>query len=301
MVICKILRIETPCISYKDKFKMRKIKASQISELVEMLSIEACCVLPDDINFGFKSSLKTEQSFLGKEIIETLIQNAQIAKAERNPICQDTGMTVVFVTMGQDVHIFGGFIEDAINEGVRNGYEKGYLRKSVVGDPLERINTNDNTPAIIHYEIVPGTEFNIVVAPKGFGSENKSGLKMLTPSDGVEGVKRFVLDTISSAGGNPCPPIIVGIGIGGTMERAAYLSKKALLAPVGSVNENETLASLEKELLEEINKLGIGPGGFGGTTTALGVNILMNATHIAGLPVAVNIGCHATRHAEGRL
>ena len=280
---------------------MREIKASLISELVEELCIEACCVLPDDINSSFKSSLLTEQSPLGKEILQTLIQNAQIAKDERSPICQDTGMTVVFITMGQDVHITGGFIEDAINEGVRNGYEKGYLRKSVVNDPIERVNTNDNTPAIIHYEIVPGNDFHIVVAPKGFGSENKSALKMLTPSDGVQGIKKFVLDTISLAGGNPCPPIIVGIGIGGTMERAAYLSKKALLLPVSNVNENKTLEALEEELLTEINQLGIGPVGFGGTTTALAVNILTYATHIAGLPVSVNIGCHATRHAEGKL
>ena len=280
---------------------MREIKALDIAELVEHLCIEACCVLTDDIKLSFKSSLLTEQSPLGKEVLATLIENAEIAKEERNPICQDTGMTVVFVTMGQDVRITGGFIEDAINEGVRNGYEKGYLRKSVVSDPIDRVNTNDNTPAIIHYELVPGTDFNIVVAPKGFGSENKSGLKMLTPSDGVEGIKKFVLDTISSAGGNPCPPIIVGVGIGGTMERAAYLSKKALLTSVDAVNESEKLAALEKELLDEINKLGIGPAGFGGTTTALAVNILTNATHIAGLPVSVNIGCHATRHAEGKL
>ncbi len=280
---------------------MREIKASQIALLVEQLCIEACCVITDDIESGFKSSLQTEQSPLGREILATLIQNAQIAKEEKNPICQDTGLTVVFVTMGQDVHIVDGFVEDAINEGVRNGYRKGYLRMSVVNCPIERVNTKDNTPAIIHYEVVPGSEFNIVVAPKGFGSENKSGLKMLTPSDGVEGIKKFVLDTISSAGGNPCPPIIVGVGIGGTMERAAYLSKKALLTTVGSVNENKTLATLEEELLEEINKLGIGPAGFGGTTTALAVNVLTNATHIAGLPVSVNIGCHATRHAEGKL
>ena len=280
---------------------MREIKALDIAELVEHLCIEACCVITDDIKSGFKSSLLTEKSPLGKEVLATLIENAEIAKEERNPICQDTGMTVVFVTMGQDVRITGGFIEDAINEGVRNGYEKGYLRKSVVSDPIDRINTNDNTPAIIHYELVPGTDFNIVVAPKGFGSENKSGLKMLTPSDGVEGIKKFVIDTISSAGGNPCPPIIVGVGIGGTMERAAYLSKKALLTSVDAVNENVKLAALEKELLDEINKLGIGPAGFGGTTTALAVNILTNATHIAGLPVSVNIGCHATRHAEGKL
>ena len=280
---------------------MREIKAPLITQLVEELCIEACCVLPDDITNSFKSSLQTEKSPLGKEILQTLIKNAAIAKDERNPICQDTGMTVVFVTMGQDIHIVDGFIEDAINEGVRRGYQKGYLRKSVVGDPIDRVNTKDNTPAIIHYEIVPGTEFNIVIAPKGFGSENKSGLKMLTPSEGVGGIKKFVIDTISTAGGNPCPPIIVGIGIGGTMERAAYLSKKALLKPVGSVNENKIIAALEKELLNEINQLGIGPAGFGGTTTALAVNILTNATHIAGLPVSVNIGCHATRHAEGKL
>ena len=280
---------------------MREIKATQIAELVEKLCIEACCVLTDDIKSSFKSSLQTEQSPLGREILETLIENAQIAKEERSPICQDTGLTVVFVTIGQDVHIVDGFIEDAINEGVRNGYEKGYLRKSVVNCPIERKNTNDNTPAIIHYELVPGSDFNIIIAPKGFGSENKSALKMLTPSDGVAGIKKFVIDTISAAGGNPCPPIIVGVGIGGTMERAAYLSKKALLTTVGSTNENETLATLEKELLEEINKLGIGPAGFGGTTTALAVNVLTNATHIAGLPVSVNIGCHATRHAEGKL
>ena len=280
---------------------MREIKATQIAELVEKLCIEACCVLTDDIKSSFKSSLQTEQSPLGREILETLIENAQIAREERSPICQDTGLTVVFVTMGQDVHIVDGFIEDAINEGVRNGYEKGYLRKSVVNCPIERKNTNDNTPAIINYELVPGHDFNIIVAPKGFGSENKSALKMLTPSDGVAGIKKFVIDTISAAGGNPCPPIIVGVGIGGTMERAAYLSKKALLTTVGSVNENKTLATLEEELLEEINKLGIGPAGFGGTTTALAVNVLTNATHIAGLPVSVNIGCHATRHAEGKL
>ena len=280
---------------------MREIKATQIAELVEKLCIEACCVLTDDIKSSFKSSLQTEQSPLGRDILETLIENAQIAKEERSPICQDTGLTVVFVTIGQDVHIVDGFIEDAINEGVRNGYEKGYLRKSVVNCPIERKNTNDNTPAIIHYELVPGSDFNIIIAPKGFGSENKSALKMLTPSDGVAGIKKFVIDTISAAGGNPCPPIIVGVGIGGTMERAAYLSKKALLTTVGSANENETLATLEKELLEEINKLGIGPAGFGGTTTALAVNVLTNATHIAGLPVSVNIGCHATRHAEGKL
>lgn len=280
---------------------MKQVKTADITALVEQLCIEACCVITEDINNKFKSCLQTETSSLGKEILGTLIENARIAREERSPMCQDTGMTVVFVRMGQNVQIAGGFIEDAINQGVRQGYEKGYLRKSVVKDPIHRENTKDNTPAVIHYEIVPDDVFHITVSPKGFGSENKSALKMLTPSEGVEGVKRFVLDTVSAAGGNPCPPIIVGVGIGGTMERAALLSKKALLRPLDTPNPDSSLASLEAELLTEINKLGIGPAGFGGTTTALGVNILTYATHIAGLPVSVNIGCHATRHAEGGL
>lgn len=279
----------------------RNISASAITRLVEQLCIEACCVLAGDINNKLKSCLQTETSPLGKEILGTLIENARVAREESSPMCQDTGMTVVFVRMGQNVQVTGGFIEDAINQGVRQGYEKGYLRKSVVKDPLHRENTRDNTPAVIHYEIVPGDVFHITVSPKGFGSENKSALKMLTPSEGVEGVKRFVLETVSAAGGNPCPPIIVGVGIGGTMERAAYLSKKALLRPLDTQNPDSVLAALEAELLSEINKMGIGPAGFGGTTTALGVNILTYATHIAGLPVSVNIGCHATRHAEGIL
>ena len=280
---------------------MREIRATEITQLVEKLCIEACYVLSDDIYCGLKKRSAVEKSPLGKQIIDTIVHNADIARNERCPICQDTGMTVVFVEMGQDVHVTEGFIEDAINQGVRQGYTKGYLRKSVVKDPIDRVNTNDNTPAIIHYEIVEGDCFRIVVSPKGFGSENKSGLKMLTPSAGIPGIKKFIIDTVATAGGNPCPPIIVGVGIGGTMERAAYLSKKALLRPVGSHSENETVAQLETELLEEINRLGIGPCGFGGTTTALTVNILTNATHIAGLPVSVNIGCHATRHAEGEL
>lgn len=280
---------------------MRLINTKDITELVEKLCIQANYVLTDDISLKFVKSVDTEKSPLGRSILNTLIENVHIAKNERSPICQDTGMTVVFVEMGQDVHIEGGFIEDAINEGVKNGYEKGYLRKSVVGDPLQRINTKTNTPAIIHYEILKGDSFKITVAPKGFGSENMSQLKMLKPSHGIPGIKDFVIQTISEAGANPCPPIIVGIGIGGTMEKAAYLSKKALLRPVDTKNENPLLADLEKELLEEINKLGIGPAGFGGTTTALAVNILTYATHIAGLPISVNIGCHATRHAEGHL
>ncbi len=280
---------------------MKTVNAQDITNLVERLCIEACCVITDDIYKGFKSILATEKSTLGKEIIGTLINNADIARNEKSPICQDTGMTVVFVQMGQNVHIEGGFLEDAINQGVRQGYEKGYLRKSVVKDPLNRENTKDNTPAIIHIELTRGEEFHITVAPKGFGSENKSGLKMLTPSEGIPGIKKFVLDVVSHAGASSCPPIILGIGIGGTMERAAYMSKKALLRPVGTTNEREDLAQLEKEILDEVNGLGIGPAGFGGTNTALAVNIITHATHIAGLPVAVNIGCHATRHAEGSL
>lgn len=280
---------------------MRQIEAASISKLVENLCMEANYVLSSDIRSSFQSALITEKSPLGKEIIGTLIENANIAQQERVPMCQDTGMTVVFVTLGQEVQVVGGFIDDAINQGVRNGYQKGYLRKSVVRDPIDRVNTNDNTPAVIHYEMVSGDKFHITIAPKGFGSENKSQLKMLTPSAGVAGIKKFIIDTVSEAGGNPCPPIIVGVGIGGTMERCAYLSKKALLRPVGSPNPAPALDALEKELLTAINNLGIGPAGFGGTTTALAVHIIAYATHIAGLPVAVNIGCHATRHADGEL
>jgi hydro-lyases, Fe-S type, tartrate/fumarate subfamily, alpha region len=280
---------------------IRTISAAAITQLVEELCIEANCRLTNDIYQCFGECKKREKSPLGRDILQTLIDNADIARKGNDPICQDTGMTVVFVEMGQDVHIEGGYIEDAINQGVRQGYEKGYLRKSVVNDPLERINTKDNTPAVIHYEIVPGDKFHITVAPKGFGSENMSRLIMLKPSQGLQGIKDFVIDTVSQAGANPCPPIIVGIGIGGTMERCAYLSKKALLRPLNEKNPDPKLAELEVELLEEINKLGIGPAGFGGTTTALGVSILTSATHIAGLPVSVNIGCHATRHAEGQL
>lgn len=242
-----------------------------------------------------------DRSPLARNVLHTILDNVHIARTERAPMCQDTGMTVVYVDLGQEAHIEGGFIEDAINEGVRRGYTNGYLRKSVVGDPIHRKNTGDNTPAVIHYRIVPGDKLHITVAPKGFGSENKSGLQMLTPSQGIPGIKKFVLDTISHAGGNPCPPIIVGIGIGGTMERAAEMGKRALLRPVGSHHADPEVAKLEEELLEEINKMGIGPAGFGGDTTALAVNIITGATHIAGLPVAVNVGCHATRHAEGTL
>ncbi len=280
---------------------IRQVTTDNITDLVEKLCIEANCYLTDDLFDCLKKRHSTEKTLLGKDILNTLVENARIARDETAPICQDTGMTVVFVTIGQDVHVSGGSIEDAVNEGVRRGYEKGYLRKSVVRDPLDRVNTKDNTPAVIHYDIVPGDQFQLVVAPKGFGSENMSGLKMLKPSQGLQGIKDFIIRTVSEAGANPCPPIIVGVGIGGTMEKSAYLSKKALLRPVGEKNSNPMLADLEEELLQSINKLGIGPAGFGGSTTALSVNILTYATHIAGLPISVNIGCHATRHAEGYL
>ncbi len=280
---------------------VREITAGRITDLVERLCIEANCLLTDDIYECLKKCRTDEKSPLGRDILGTLVENADIARCETAPICQDTGMTVVFIEIGQDVHVAGGSIDDAVNEGVRRGYEKGYLRKSVVKDPFDRVNTKDNTPAVIHYDIVPGDRFRITVAPKGFGSENMSRLRMLKPSQGLDGVRDFVIRTVSEAGANPCPPIIVGVGIGGTMERAAYLSKKALLRPVGERNPNPELAKLEIELLEAVNGLGIGPAGFGGTTTALAVNVLTYATHIAGLPVSVNIGCHATRHAEGTL
>ncbi|MDN4754761.1 fumarate hydratase, partial [Porphyromonadaceae bacterium W3.11] len=243
----------------------------------------------------------SDRSPLGQEILGTLLENSEIARDNKKPLCQDTGMSVVFVNMGQEVEVVGGFIGDAINQGVREGYEDGYLRKSVVNDPILRENTKDNTPAVIHYNIVPGDKFEIHISPKGFGSENKSQLKMLTPSQGEEGVKDFILQVVSEGGANACPPLIIGVGIGGTMERCAFLAKKALLRPVGENSTKPHIAAMEKELLERVNKLGIGPAGFGGDTTALDVHIEAEATHIAGLPVAVNIGCHATRHASGEL
>lgn len=279
----------------------RQIHTDKVTELVERLCMEANFDLSQDIVECMKKRRAVEKSTLGKDILGTILENAKIATTDRAPMCQDTGLTVVFVEIGQDVHVVGGVLEDAINQGVRQGYEKGYLRKSVVKNPLDRENTGDNTPAVIHYNVVEGDGFKITISPKGFGSENMSRLKMLMPSEGVEGVKQFVIDTVSKAGSNPCPPIIVGIGIGGTMERCAELSKRALLVPLDEKNPDPQLAELESELLESINALGIGPAGFGGNTTALGVNIKTYATHIAGLPVAVNIGCHANRHAEGKL
>lgn len=280
---------------------MKEISINSITDLTAKLCMDANYYLDQKIEQAFSRCLKEEESPVGKNVLSSMIENAHVARQEQVPICQDTGMTVVFFELGTDVHITGGDPEEAINEGVRRGYKEGYLRKSVVRDPVDRVNTGDNTPAVIHYSIVMGDKIKITVAPKGFGSENMSALAMLTPSAGIEGVKRFVIDTVAAAGANPCPPIIVGIGVGGTMEKCAFLSKKALLRSVGSSNADVFWKGVEQELLEKINGLGIGPAGFGGRTTALGVNIETFPTHIAGLPVAVNIGCHVTRHAEGIL
>ena len=280
---------------------MREINVNSIMDLVQKLCIDANCYLNRDIEEGLSASLAREESALAKNVIETLLENSKIAREEQVPICQDTGMAVVFIELGTGAHICGGDLEEAVNEGIRLGYERGYLRKSVVRDPIDRVNTKDNTPAVIHYTITGGDKLKITVAPKGAGSENMSALKMLKPSDGIEGIKNFVIDTVSEAGPNPCPPILVGVGIGGTMEKCAILSKKALLRPVGSRNANDFWDGVENELLEKINSLGIGPAGFGGRTTTLCVNIETFPTHIAELPVAVNIGCHVTRHAEGTL
>lgn len=280
---------------------MKTIDTMQIIETVEKLCIDANYYLNEDILNALKKGLECEESGIGKGILNQIIKNAGIARDEKLAICQDTGMVVVFADIGQDVHITGGSLTEAINEGVRRGYRNGYLRKSVVGDPVERVNTGDNAPAIIHYDIVEGSELKITVAPKGFGSENMSTLRMLKPSDGLEGVKRFIIETVDRAGPNPCPPVVVGVGIGGTMEKAAIMAKKALLRPVDMRSGVEYVKNLEIEMLEAINKLGIGPSGLGGRITALAVNIEVFPTHIAGLPVAVNISCHATRHAEAVL
>ena len=274
---------------------MREISASQISEVVSRLCIEANCFLPEDMKCRIQESLNGEVWPQAREILERIMENYQIAAAEQQPICQDTGMACVFLKIGQDVHITGD-LNGAVNDGVRRGYAEGFLRKSVVRDPLDRVNTRDNTPAIIYCELVPGENIEITVAPKGFGSENMSQIKMLRPSDGLQGVKDFVIKVVEDAGPNPCPPIVVGVGIGGTFDKAALLAKKALLRPVNVANENSFYAELEQELLGKINELGIGPQGFGGKTTALAVNIETFPTHIAGLPVAVNINCHVTRH-----
>lgn len=277
---------------------MKEINVAEITKTIRQLCIDANYYLSDDIRNQLLKAKEKETWDIAKGVLDKILINADIAKNEKMPMCQDTGMTCVFVDMGQDVHIVGGSLEEAINKGVAAGYEDGFLRKSVVKDPIDRVNTKDNTPAVIYYNIVPGDKLKITVAPKGFGSENMSQIKMLKPSDGLNGVKEFILKVVKEAGPNPCPPIVVGVGIGGTFDRAANLAKRAAIRPTEEPNSNSFYAELEKELTEEINKLGIGPQGFGGRTTALAVNIETYPTHIAGLPVAVNINCHAARHAE---
>ncbi|WPC41717.1 fumarate hydratase [Clostridium sp. JS66] len=277
---------------------MRDINVSEITSSIKKLCIDANYFLSEDVKSRIKKAKEEETWDMAKGILEKILENVDIAKNEKMPMCQDTGMACVFVELGQEVHIVGGSLEDAINEGVRQGYTEGYLRKSVVKDPLDRVNTKDNTPAIIYYNLVPGDKLKITVAPKGFGSENMSQIKMLKPADGLDGVKEFILKAVKEAGPNPCPPIVVGVGIGGTFDKAANLAKKALIRPLAERNSNPFYENLEKELLDKVNALGIGPQGFGGKTTALAVNIETYPTHIAGLPVAVNINCHVTRHAE---
>lgn len=275
---------------------MRIIESEKITKQVAKMCIEANCFLNDDIKNAMENGVKTEESETGREVLKSLLKNADIARKKVMPICQDTGMAVFFVEVGNEVLVSGKTLTEAINEGVAKGYTEGYLRKSVVKDPINRVNTNDNTPAVIYYDFVRGDKIKITFAPKGFGSENKGGVKMLNPSDGIEGVIDFVVETVRKAGANPCPPMVIGVGIGGTMDKAAQLSKFALTRDVNSKNENPYYADLEEKLLEKINLLGIGPQGLGGTVTALGVNIETFPTHIAGLPVAVNINCHVARH-----
>lgn len=280
---------------------MREITCDKVVDKVSELCIKANCLISPDIKCALSQAKIEETSALGQEVLATLLDNAEIASEKMIPICQDTGLTVVFVEIGQEVHVTGGSLEEAINRGVAKGYQEGFLRKSVVSDPIDRKNTGDNTPAVIHYKLVPGDSFKITVAPKGFGSENMSALRMLKPSQGLAGVRNFVLETVTKAGPNPCPPIIVGIGIGGSMEKAALIAKESLLRPIGQKNPNSFWGGVEDELLTAINNLNIGPAGFGGRTTAMAVHINTYATHIAGLPVAVNIGCHVTRHASCEL
>ena len=275
---------------------MRELNVSVITDNLKDMCIEAAHYLTDDMKDCLNSAEKCEESPLGRQILEQLKDNLDIAGKDMIPICQDTGMAVVFAEIGQDVHFTGGSIEEAINEGVRRGYVDGYLRKSVVSDPIIRENTKDNTPAVIHYDIVPGDKVRLTIAPKGFGSENMSRIYMLKPADGIDGVKEAILNAVSEAGPNACPPMVVGVGIGGTFEKCAILAKKALTRPVNKRSDVGYIAELEEEMLEKINKLGIGPGGLGGSTTAFAVNIETYATHIAGLPVAVNICCHVNRH-----
>lgn len=275
---------------------MRTIDVAEITKSIKEMCIEANHFLTEDMDLAMQNAAKEEKSTLGKQILCQLQDNLKIAGEDMIPICQDTGMAVIFMEIGQDVHFVNGVLEDAINEGVRQGYVDGYLRKSVVKDPLIRENTKDNTPAIIHYEMVPGDQVKITVAPKGFGSENMSRVFMLKPADGIEGVKNAILTAVKDAGPNACPPMVVGVGIGGTFEKCALMAKKALTRPINKRSEIPYVKELEEEMLEQINKTGIGPGGLGGTTTALAVNINTYPTHIAGLPVAINICCHVNRH-----
>lgn len=276
---------------------MRVVQTSVITENIKEMCIEANHYLSEDMKKVFDQAVENEEAPLGRQILNQLKENLQIAAEDMIPICQDTGMAVIFMEIGQDVHFEGGILEDAINEGVRQGYIEGFLRKSVVRDPLIRENTKDNTPAVIHYEIVSGDQVKIIVAPKGFGSENMSRIFMLKPADGIEGVKEAVITAVRDAGPNACPPMVVGVGIGGTFEKCAWMAKKALTRPIGERSSIPYIREMEEELLNKINKTGIGPGGLGGSTTALGVNINTYPTHIAGLPVAVNICCHVNRHA----
>ena len=277
---------------------MRDVNVSEITKNIKEMCIEANHFLSEDMKKVFKNAVDSEESPLGKQVLNQLNENLSIAASDMIPICQDTGMAVIFINVGQEVHFTGEDITDAINEGVREGYVEGYLRKSVVSDPLIRENTKDNTPAVIHYSIVPGDKVEITVAPKGFGSENMSRVFMLKPADGIEGVKNAILTAVKDAGPNACPPMVVGVGIGGTFEKCAILAKKALTRNLEEKSDIEYVRNLESEMLEKINKLGIGPGGLGGTQTALAVNIETYPTHIAGLPVAVNICCHVNRHVK---
>lgn len=277
---------------------MRTIQTTDITENIRQMCIEANHYLSDDMKQVFNKAVDNEESPLGRQVLEQLKENLEIASSDMIPICQDTGMAVIFMNVGQEVHFEGGSITDAVNEGVRQGYTEGYLRKSVVGDPIIRENTKDNTPAVIYYDIVPGDKVEITVAPKGFGSENMSRIFMLKPADGIEGVKEAILTAVKDAGPNACPPMVVGVGIGGTFEKCALLAKKALTRDLNCKSDIQYVNDLEEEMLDKINRLGIGPGGLGGTQTALAVNIETYPTHIAGLPVAVNICCHVNRHAH---
>lgn len=275
---------------------MRTIHTDEITKCIKEMCMQVNVDLSPDVKDALLAGKEKEESTIGKQILEQLEKNLEIAKESQIPICQDTGMTVVFLKVGQEVHFEGGYIEDAINEGIRQGYQEGYLRKSVVKDPVDRVNTKDNTPGVIHYEIVPGDQVEITIAPKGFGSENMSRLYMLKPADGLDGIRNAILETVKLAGPNACPPIVVGVGIGGTFEKCAILAKKALTRDLNSFSEIPYVKELENEMLEKINNLGIGPAGLGGTMTALGVNIETYPTHIAGMPVAINICCHVNRH-----